>query len=338
MVNEVVMQAPMQSQADTLVRDGVVETFWADFRSCWDPFPNKELFLGLLAAWVLLFQFLGNSTFGYIDTPSLFGWLYRVHTNAAAEAEQGPGMLAPFLVLALFWLKRKDLVAVEKRTWAPALGIVITALGMHALGYLVQQPRLSIVALFVGIYGMMGLAWGPRWLRASFFPYFLLLFMVPLMALSTVITFPLRLLVTVIVEFIARFVLGMDVVRMGTGLFDPSRTYQYDVAPACSGLRSLTAIFFLATVYGYALFRASWRWLVLLVAAFPLAVIGNAIRLLAIVVAADWLGREWGDYIHESPVFSMLPYVPVFFGLIWVGRWLAPKSKSPAPVIPEAKP
>lgn len=328
----------MQPQADTLVRDGVVETFWADFRSCWDPFPNKEVFLGLLAAWVLLFQFLGNSTFGYIDTPSLFAWLYGVHVNAAAEAEQGPGMLAPFLVLALFWLKRKDLAAVEKRAWAPGLIIVGAALLLHILGYMAQQPRLSIVALFLGIYGMTGLAWGPRWLRASFFPYFLFLFMMPLQSLSTFVTFPLRLLVTTIVEVIARFVLGMDVVRVGTGLFDASRTYQYDVAPACSGMRSLTAIFFLATVYGYARFRASWRWLALLVSAFPLAVIGNAIRLLAIVVAADWLGREWGDYIHESPIFSMLPYVPVFFGLIWVGRWLTPKSQSNSPAEPEAKP
>jgi exosortase len=140
--------------------------------------------------------------------------------------------------------------------------------------------------------------------------------------LGTVITFPLRVLVTAIVEFISRYVLGLDVIRVGTGLFDASQTYQYDVAPACSGLRSLTAIFFLATVYGYALFRASWRWMAMLLASFPLAVLGNAIRLLLIVLTADLFGKSAGDWVHENMVVSLLPYVPVIVGLVYLGRRL----------------
>lgn len=320
----------MQSQADILVRDGVVESLWADFLDCWRRLPNRTLFLALLAAWAAVFHFLGNATFGYVASSSLFQWLWVIHTNSAAESEQGPGMLAPFLVLALFWLKRKELAALELKAWVPGLFLLLAAALLHILGYLIQQPRVSIVALFLGIYGIMGLAWGFRWLRASFFPYLLFVFVVPLEGVATVVTFPLRMLVTAIVELIARFMLGMDVVRVGTGLFDASHTYQYDVAPACSGMRSLTAIFFLATVYGYALFRASWRWLVLLAAAFPLAVVGNAIRLLAIVLAADLFGKEWGDYIHESTLFSLMPYVPVILGLVFLGRWLDPQRKPTA--------
>ena len=61
----------MQARADNLIRDGVVETFWTEFMGCWHRLPNKGLFFGLLGAWLLLFQFLGNGTFGYVDTASL---------------------------------------------------------------------------------------------------------------------------------------------------------------------------------------------------------------------------------------------------------------------------
>jgi exosortase len=323
----------MQLQTDIVVRDGVVESLWTDFMSCWERLPNKALFLGLLLPWFLLFQFLGNSTFGYIDTPSLFKWLWVVHTQSADESEQGPGMLAPLLVAALFWLKRKELVALELRSWSVGMFILGGALAIHILGYLVQQPRLSIVAFFLGVYAIMGMAWGPRWLWASFFPFFLFAFMLPLQGAGAVVTSPLRIMATMIVEFVSRNLLGIDVVRVGTGLFDsayssnPQMAYQYDVAPACSGLRSLTAMFFIATAYGYWLFRASWRWLVFLVAAFPLAVIGNVIRLLLIVLAAEVFGKAAGDWVHENALISLLPYVPVILGLMGLARWLEPRNR-----------
>ena len=46
------------------------------------------------------------------------------------------------------------------RLWWPGLLLVGLALALHLAGYMVQQPRISIVALFTGIYGLMGLAWG----------------------------------------------------------------------------------------------------------------------------------------------------------------------------------
>jgi len=39
--------------------------------------------------------------------------------------------------------------------------VLFMALALHVLGYVTQQPRISIVALFLGIYALMGMAWGP---------------------------------------------------------------------------------------------------------------------------------------------------------------------------------
>jgi hypothetical protein len=47
-----------------------VERFRVEFLEAWESLPGKPLFFSLLAAWIVLFHFLGNSVFGYVDTPS----------------------------------------------------------------------------------------------------------------------------------------------------------------------------------------------------------------------------------------------------------------------------
>jgi exosortase len=320
-----------QPQSGELVRDGVVEVFAAEFVTCWRQVPNKLLFGILLGVWVLLFQFMGNSTFGYLNTSSIFEWMWPAGLPTDNEFDSGPGILLPLVVAGLFWWKRRELLALPLAAWPLGLGILAFAILLHIVGYMVQQPRISIVALYVGIYGLMGMAWGARFMWRAFLPYAFFIFAIPLGSLSVGITFRLRMVVTVLVEFIANYLLGMDLVREGTGLFDPSKTYQFDVAPACSGIRSLMAVFFLCAVYGYVIFRHSWwRWFVLMVAAFPLAVLGNMLRLLTIVLAADLFGQETGNAVHDSALFSLSPYVPAILGMILLARWLERDTKPAA--------
>jgi len=118
------------------------------------------------------------------------------------------------------------------------------------------------------------------------------------------------------------------VMRLGTQLFDPLGTYQYDVAAACSGIRSLMAIVLLSTVYGFVVFRSGWKRLFMLLLAIPFAVLGNLLRMLLIIVAAVMGGQEWGNYVHESTLISLIPYVPAFLGVLLVGRWLEQRPDS----------
>ncbi|HXT38651.1 MAG TPA: exosortase/archaeosortase family protein [Candidatus Angelobacter sp.] len=296
--------------------------------------PDKPLFFILLAAWVAFFHFLGNPTFGYTKTPSLFAWLNYAYHNSVDDEH---GFLVPLVVLALLYVKRKELVTLPKGQWWPALTLVVTGLVLHVFGYRVQQTRVSVLAFFVGLYGLTGLVWGPRWLKASFFPFFLFVFCVPIATMSEKITFPLRILATKTTVGLAQMVLGIDVVQNGTNIWEPSGRYQYEVAAACSGLRSLTAIFALATIYGFLEFRKNWQRLVIIVSAFPLAVIGNVVRLTTIIVAAETFGQSAGNYVHESFWFSLLPYVPPIAGLIFLGHWLGNRTTHPIGVL-EAKP
>ena len=296
----------------------------------WNEVPNKGLFLSLLAAWLLLFQFLGNATFGYVDTASLFGWMANGYRDDADGNGDGQGWIIPFVVPVLFWLKRKQLLALPSRAWWPALLMLAGALMLHALGYLIQQPRISIVALFGGIFALMGLAWGPAWLRGSFFPFFLFAFNVPFASIAQPVTFRLRLLVSWLVTGICNSVLGIDVVRSGTGLTNSTHSYGYEVAAACSGLRSTIAILALCTVYGFMTFDKNWKRLLMMAAAFPLSVLGNTLRMLIIIVTAEIFGQSGGDFVHENFFFSLLPYVPAIVGVILLAHWLREPALEPA--------
>lgn len=305
-----------------------------EIRSAWRQLPDKGFFFVLLAAWLALFHFLGNSTFGYVDTPSLFVWMFDAYSKSGLEGDDGQGMIIPFLVVGLFWWKRKELLALPLRGWWPGLVLAAGALVLHILGYLVQQPRVSIVALFTGIYGLTGLTWGTRWLRASFFPFFLFAFMVPLGSYATTLTFPLRVLVTWIVEHLFDDVLGIGVMRVGTQLFNSLGTYQFEVAAACSGIRSLTSTLLAATAFGFIVFRSPWKRAAMIAAAVPLAVVGNVLRLSLIVGAGEFFGQGVGNFVHENTFFSLLPYVPVFVGLMYLSRWLEDQREPTHPTTP----
>jgi exosortase len=320
--------------------DGILEEFRIEFLAVWRRLPNKAFFLVLLAAWLALFQFLGNSARGYASTPSLMQWMYLVYNPAGGEDPTGDiGNWVPLVVLGLFWWRRKELMAAELKMWAPGLLLVGLGLVIHVVGFVVQQPTISLVGLFTGLYGLTGLVWGPGWLRASFFPFFLFAFMIPPGSMAVPITFRLRVWVCQIVEGICGNLFAFDIIREGTALKNPLGTYQYEVAAACSGIRSLTATLAVALIYAWLSFSSWWKRGLLIAAAFPLAVLGNVVRMLTIIVAAEFGGQSAGNYVHEGGplgIFSLLPYIPAFGGLLLLGYWLREREPQKAPAA-EAK-
>jgi exosortase len=299
-----------------------------EIRTCWRLLPNKGLFFGLMAIWMLLFHFYGNASLGYISSTSLFKWMSVVYNADSDIGDDGHGNFIPLLVVGLMWWKRQELLALSFKTWWPGLLLIAGGLVLHMLGYIVQQQRVSIVGLFTGIYGLTGLVWGPRWLKATFFPFFLFAFMVPLGSLTEKVTFPLRLMVTWIVEHLFNDLFGVGVIRAGTQLYDPLGKYQYEVAAACGGMRSLISIFLISVSYAFLVFRSPWKRFVMVAASLPLAVIGNTVRLATIVAAGEISGQKAGNFVHDNGLISMLPYIPAIIGVMWIGRWLE-KTETP---------
>src|SRR5580765_1247967 len=286
-----------------------------ELAALWSSLPDKLLFFILCVIWGVFFHVLGNSTFGYKDTPSLFGWMNYAYNTLEDDRH---GKFIPLVVLALLLIKRRELTAVPKVPWWPALGLVVAGLLLHVAGYLVQQTRISILAFFLGLYGLTGLVWGPQWLRATFFPYFLVIFCFPLGTLAEKITFPLRTLVTHLSVGIAH-VLGVEAIRNGTQIIG-ANGFNFDVAPACSGIRSLTALAALTTIYGFLTFHAAWKRLFMVLLAAPLAVIGNVARITGVILTSEAFGERAGLKFHDGAGF--VTFFVAIICLMALGRWL----------------
>lgn len=297
--------------------------------------PNKGLFLGLLVVWSALFHFLGNSTFGYINTPSLFGWLWGSYTATTvvpqnpfplgeveklSNAEDGYCVLIPLVVLALLWSGRRTWLGVPRKLWPPALVFLALATLLHVLGYLIQQPRVSHVAWMGGVYALVGLVWGWRLALAVFFPFILLGFTLPVSALAEPLTIPLRQVSTDLSVMLVRDILGIDVIQQGVQIMEPKGRYSYEVAAACSGIRSLITLFALTTIYGFTTFTRAWKRALMVFLAFPLAIIGNVVRLTCIIVAAEAFGHEAGEFVHNW--FGFVTFALALAVLLGVGHWL----------------
>lgn len=295
----------------------------------WAQIPNKGLFLGLLAAWLAIFQFLGNATFGYINSPSLFRWMQNAYNAPGSDDAHGP--LIPFVVLALFWWKRDVLLALPKRPWWPALLGLAAAMMLHVLGYAAQQSQVSVVALFGGIYALMALVWGWRFAVASIFPFALFGFCVPLTGVAEPLTVPLRHVSTDVAVFTLHHLLGIPVVQVGVQIMDPRGNYSYEVAAACSGMRSVITLLALTIVYGWITFNPLWKRLLVVSLALPLALLGNVLRLTTIVVMAQAFGEEAGTFVHDW--FGFVTFAMSLGILMLVGHWLRDPEPQPLPAL-----
>jgi exosortase len=286
------------------------------FVEFWQQMPHKGAFGLILLAWLALFHWLGNSTFGYKDTASLFGWLQYCYSMRTEDHV----FVVPFLVAGVVWYKRQELLALTKRTWWPAVALLALGLFLHICGYVIQQARISYLGFVAGIYALMGIIWGPAWLRGIFFPFFLFVFCMPLGNSADLITQPLRRVVAELAASISHYGLGIDVVRQGSQIFDSTRSIQYDVAPACSGIRSLAAMGLFSTLYGFLGFTKAWkRWLIML-SAIPLAVAGNTARITTTIVVGKTWGQEAGARIEQN--LGFVTFAIGLLGLFIIGYWV----------------
>ncbi len=321
--------------------------FVDELRSLGEAVPHKAIFGVILLGWIALFHFLGNPTLGYINTRSLFGWLQNAYNQST---DDNLGVLVPIAVIALLWWKREELATAPKQLWWPPVVLFAFAALLHVAGYTVQQTRLSVVSFFLGLYALMGLLWGWQVLRATFFPFFLFAFSVPLTGEMEGLTIPLRIIAAKLAVVTSHLIGIDDLMRQGTQLLHEKRGVSYDVEAACSGLRSLTVMLAMGCIFGFVLFRKNWKRALMILSAIPLAILSNLLRLQTVVIGGTWkydqmdaakaskavatkAGQDFGMFLHDHEVLKYVPYVLGFAGMMLLARWLR-EDGEPERVVP----
>ena len=278
-----------------------------------------------IVAGFVVFQFFGNSVRGYIKTASLFWWWASQWADPQAESEHGWLILAISAWLFARNLRLSKITQTSELAWRPLVAM-LAGFAIHLLGYVMQQGRISIGGLLLFGWGVLALAGGRRWGRAAIFPLAFLIFAIPLNVLDTA-GFYLRIGVIDTAWHLARF-MHIDVIRNGTQLLSPDGSYQYDVAAACSGLRSLMALAALSLLLGYLNFRSWWVRVLIGLLCFPYAFLGNVARIFSIIAAAAWRGQGAGEMTHS--VMGLGIFV-IVLGLVQVTVWLLQKYQLARP-------
>lgn len=214
------------------------------------------------------------------------------------DENMGHGFFVPGVVGYIVWQQREELKRLPAR--ANWWGLVLALLGaaQSILATLGVEMFLSRSALIVTLTGVVWSLGGTAWLKKLAFPLFLLCFMVPLPALIfNSLTFPLQILATELAAG-ALSLLGVPVLREGNVLQLPSGPLS--VVEACSGIRSLLSLTFLALVYGYFFENRRWIRFTLLGATIPIAILANAGRV-TITGILSMINPELAQgFFHES--------------------------------------
>ena len=208
------------------------------------------------------------------------------------------GFIVPLFSGFVIWQERSRLARVNPQPSWSGLVLVGLGLGVLVVGQLGAELFLSRFSLLIVLAGLTVLLLGWKFFRAILFPWAFLLLMIPPPAIIfNQITFPLQLLASKIASTTLPW-MGVPVLREGNiiGL----AAMRLEVAEACSGIRSLMSLTTLAVIYGYLMERRISIRILLALAAVPIAVAANSLR----VVGTGLLVQYWDPdkaegFFHE---------------------------------------
>jgi exosortase len=250
------------------------------------------------------------------------GWLYADVIPAlvrqwTADPDYSHGFFVVPLAAFFVWERRDALARVPIHPHAAGLAVLAASLIVFIAGRYGSELFLTRVSMIGVLAGLILFLAGWAHLRVLAFPLAFLLFMIPLPAIVfNQIAFPLQLLASRLGEMTIS-ASGVPVLREGNVLLLPGRTLE--VAEACSGIRSLLSLLMLAIVLGYFSERRIGPRVAIAVAAIPIAVIANAIRVAGTGLASYWISPAAAEGFFHS--FSgWLMFVVALVGLLAVHR------------------
>ena len=104
--------------------------------------------------------------------------------------------------------------------------------------------------------------------------------------------------------------LGIPCVQSGTALLSApdvvhniplGARFQIDIADPCSGIRSLFALLMFSGLFGYLLLPRLWQQWVVFLSAFPLAILGNLVRVVLLVLGSILFGNAFAIGTADIP-------------------------------------
>lgn len=209
----------------------------------------------------------------------------------------------PLVLVTGIWLLWRELT-----TSRPA-----TSPGNQLIGLLMLVPLIAvfIVARITGVleieaFAMYGaliagayLLWGGALLRTIWFPLVYLAFTLPPPdSVVAAVTLPIKIRIS---EWAVSLLHALGYPVANSGVTIQIGQYQLLVAAACAGLNSIVTLTALCLLYVYLRHRTNFRaFLVVALAAIPVAIISNFVRVLVLVLVTYYLGEAAAQgFLHD---------------------------------------
>jgi exosortase B len=244
------------------------------------------------------------------------------------EFGHGPIILA--IAAWLFWQRREALTSAT--TSAPWLGSLLFVLGalLYVAGRALSVSSVEFASQWLVVGSVLLILGGQPALRAAWFPWLYLLFMVPLPAtLVDALTGPLKQIISVLVVD-GLYLIGYPIAR--SGVMISVGPYQLLVADACSGLNSMFSLAALGTLFVHLVAgqRRPLHVALLIASIIPIAFAANVVRVIALVLVTYHLGDEAGQgFLHGAAgIVLMLVALAIFVGLDQLLGWV-PGRRAP---------
>lgn len=194
----------------------------------------------------------------------------------ATDPDMSHGFFVLPVAVFIAWRRRAELAGIPPAANWWGLAIAVWGALQMLLGTLAAQVFVARTAFLASLIGAVLFLGGTRALKTLAFPLLLLLFLFPIPAiLYARLTLPLQLFASATAETLLNGI-GIPVLRDGNIL--ELAHERLSVVEACSGIRSLLSLGFLALVYAYFFDRRVRMRALFLVATMPIAIAANAAR------------------------------------------------------------
>ena len=238
------------------------------------------------------------------------------------------GFAVPLLALYLLWTRRHLLAEAPIEGSLVGLPVIILALGILAIGSLGGEPFVARVSLPLALLGTVLFLMGTGVTRQAWVSIAYLAFMIPLPYVTLrALTYTSRVFDAGVTATALGW-LGVPVLQNGVMLQLPN--IRLEVADDCSSVPAIAALLALGAAYAQMEARPTWVRVALTVAAAPLGLLSNIVRLILTSLGAYYLGPiALNNVIHKfngTTVFLATVVLLVALDAMLARRWKRPGS------------
>ena len=227
------------------------------------------------------------------------------------------GYFIPVIIGYMIFSLRKDLARTALCPSNSGLLLIIGGLMMLIVAKIGSEFFLQRCSIIIVTLGTVHFIFGQGFLKKLAIPILYAIFMIPLPAIIwNKIAFPMQLFGSYLTEKLVYFI-GIPVYREGNVLHLAETTLE--VVAACSGLRSLVIMFAMSTLLVWMSELSTIRKWILFLAAAPVAIISNIIRLTLTAILASRYGSEIAEgFLHDFS--GLVTFIVGFLLLLLVNK------------------